>query len=120
MRDSVYSNWSAIWDFVTTSVVFVEDRYNTDRAIKLFPNPATKEITISFYLEREMEEVNISVFDVLGRSVSEIEGGRCSAGAHIVKIPKINIPGIYFVQIEIDDRLFVTKLIVKRNDISSP
>lgn len=115
MKNSVYSNWSAIWDFITTSQVVVKtNTRNNSSVIKVYPNPITNEATIFFYINNEIAELNISVLDVLGRKFSEVKKGRFIPGAYNEKIPKINASGIYFLKIEMDDLIFLKKIIVTK------
>ncbi len=114
MKDSVYSSWSAIWDFVTTSQVFIEGN-TKNTGIKIYPNPITNETTISIFLDKEIAELSIVVFDVLGRRISEDKKYKILPGAYNEKIPKLNVSGIYFIKIEMDDQIFLEKIILGKS-----
>jgi hypothetical protein len=67
-----------------------------------YPNPFNSEATIPFVLGRE-SEIEILVYDLLGREVGQIDSGRMSAGKHTVKFNAQGYStGIYFVELVAD------------------
>jgi len=68
-----------------------------------YPNPFNPSTTIEFELPRA-SQVSLSVFDVLGRKVSELVNEREDAGVHEVKFDGFNVAsGIYFYKIQAGD-----------------
>jgi hypothetical protein len=52
-----------------------------DIDFQLYPNPTSKEIQLKYKLVHS-EEVNLQVFDILGRELKEMNLGYCPAGQH--------------------------------------
>ncbi|MGN6569330.1 MAG: Omp28-related outer membrane protein [Flavipsychrobacter sp.] len=82
-------------------------------AVRLFPNPATEQSTLTFGLQ-ESSNVQITVTDVVGRTVYTA-AQQMSAGNQQVTIPTANLtPGLYNVKLQtakggVDARLSVVK-----------
>jgi len=67
--------------------------------LKVFPNPANTQVVTSFNL-LESSEVQLSVFNLLGESVSRQYIGRLPAGAHVEQTNLSALPaGIYFLRV---------------------
>ncbi|RNC79663.1 MAG: T9SS C-terminal target domain-containing protein [Balneola sp.] len=65
-----------------------------------YPNPFNPVTNISFELNKT-EDVKLTVFDALGRTVSTLVDERRSAGLHTIRLDASNFPsGIYFYQLE--------------------
>ncbi len=70
-----------------------------------YPNPFNSETTIQFELPREME-VTVSIYDVLGRAISNLIRARLQAGPHQVTWDARDFPsGIYFYSLAARDPL---------------
>lgn len=84
-------------------VVSNEDEINFEEGFKLFqnyPNPFNPTTNIQFSLENS-SEVQLKVFDVLGREVETLVNGRISQGMHTVNFDATNLSsGIYFYQLK--------------------
>jgi uncharacterized protein (TIGR02145 family) len=68
----------------------------------IFPNPLHDRTSISFYLSKE-EDINISIYNLLGQKVSVLVEGKLSEGLHQIEWnpKKYNVPqGIYVVRME--------------------
>jgi uncharacterized protein (TIGR02145 family) len=68
----------------------------------IFPNPLHDRTSISFYLSNE-EDINISIYNLLGQKVSVLVEGKLSEGLHQIEWnpKKYNVPqGIYVVRME--------------------
>lgn len=84
----------------------------------LYPNPTKNNVTIVFDLS-EVANVSIDVFDYLGRRVSKVPETLRLKGRHNIDFkasgttgvePK---PGIYLVRLNINNRSFTQKLLIK-------
>jgi hypothetical protein len=68
-----------------------------------YPNPFNPSTTITFELPRA-SQVNLSVFDILGRGVSVLVNEWRDAGVHEVKFDGSNLPsGVYFYRLQAGD-----------------
>ncbi|MFI5221671.1 MAG: PKD domain-containing protein [Bacteroidia bacterium] len=80
--------------------------------IKLFPNPANNEVTISMNSQKS-QDLNIKIYDMLGRvcTVDQIKSanGFVSKNISLSQLSK----GIYFVEISAGDEKTVTKLLIE-------
>ncbi|MEF8816125.1 MAG: cadherin-like domain-containing protein [Salinibacter sp.] len=92
-------------------------RLSTPEQITLrppFPNPAQQRATLHFGLS-EATEVHISVYDLLGRSVQTLAGGRFEAGRHRRQLSTSGLaPGVYFVRMRAGGTTRTRKLTVIR------
>lgn len=83
------------------------------------PNPGEGLINIEFYL-RDNERVEITIYDVLGRCVYQIEGRQYEPGKHSVLWDGLNgdggkvVPGSYFVHVKIGAYSAIRKLVYVR------
>jgi hypothetical protein len=70
-----------------------------------YPNPFSQLVEISVFLPRA-QEINLSVFDLLGREVSTLQNGYLNNGEHLIRWSGINslgqrLPaGIYFLVLQ--------------------
>jgi hypothetical protein len=80
-----------------------------------YPNPFNSAAVIPFTVQHE-GMVRVTVFDVLGRPVSELAAGRFSAGRHSVSIQAQGwATGLYFVAMDFDGvRTSTRKLLLVR------
>jgi hypothetical protein len=72
----------------------------------MYPNPASKEVTISLYDKAEY----IHIIDIQGRLVSEMKN--TDAGEFKLDVSKYN-KGIYFINVKIGDTIEKQKLVVE-------
>lgn len=80
----------------------------------VFPNPASSHAALPFELDRE-SEVDIRLYDLLGRQVLAVRSGRLSAGTHEAGFDAGSIPaGRYFVHARLGDRVHTRVLMVAR------
>ncbi len=76
------------------------------------PNPFNSATSVTYTLDRTAE-VNLTVFDLLGRSVSEIPLGRQGAGNHKYTLELADqAAGIYFIALEIPHAIQVKKAVL--------
>ncbi|QQS37007.1 MAG: T9SS type A sorting domain-containing protein [Ignavibacteriales bacterium] len=77
-----------------------------------FPNPFNPATTIQFALPRS-GEVNLVVYDVLGKEVARLASGEFSAGTHTVHFNASNLAsGVYFYKLDTGDFVSVKKLLL--------
>jgi len=79
----------------------------------LYPNPASEVSTLSFGLSHS-GNVNILVYDLLGKEIMQLSYPSLPAGNHIAEIPVADMPeGAYFVSIMLNsERIHTNRLIV--------
>ena len=69
-------------------------------ALEAFPNPASGRATVAFVLP-EAAEVQVSVYDVLGRRVALVAAGAFEAGRHEAALDASALPaGLYVVRLQ--------------------
>ncbi|MEM1056493.1 MAG: T9SS type A sorting domain-containing protein, partial [Bacteroidota bacterium] len=66
----------------------------------VYPNPASRVARLELRLLEETD-VQVSVYDVLGRRVAEVQDGVLAAGVHTVEVPVAALaPGTYVVRVD--------------------
>lgn len=90
------------------------DELSSTINFNVFPNPAEDNAVISFELTRK-ENVELSVYDIVGRKVSSIFNGNLSAGEYTYPATKNSelSAGVYFVKLTSGNHTYTKKLIVK-------
>lgn len=85
-----------------------------EHLVKIFPNPAKTEVTIDIKA-KQLSEIEISLFDLSGRSVGQIyEFTNLNSDNHQVVIPVSEFnQGIYNLKIEVDGVHYTKLLMVK-------
>ncbi len=92
--------------------VGVNELAATTYNIKVFPNPVADKAMISYELNAETN-VQISVIDVLGKTISSEKMNRQEKGMHTKELTVNSFSkGIYYVKIEINNTTVTKKLIV--------
>jgi hypothetical protein len=77
-----------------------------------YPNPFNPSTTIKFELPRALE-VNLTVFDILGREVSVLVKDRRDAGFYGVKLDGSNLAsGVYFYRLQAGDFVATKRLLL--------
>jgi hypothetical protein len=83
------------------------------------PNPAPGSFTLRFAQPREAR-ASLSIYDVSGRLVRQVERGELTAGEHVVRwngrddAGGIVPAGIYFLRLDVDGDLLTRRLVVVR------
>ncbi len=84
-----------------------------------FPNPFNPSTTISFYLP-EQNEISLTVYDVSGRLIRELEGGALGAGWHSATWDGMSASGnaagsgAYFCRLKAGKEIITVKMILLR------
>jgi hypothetical protein len=109
-----YSNNIYIDDINITSVVGIKQEVAAGLGFTLFPNPASGNSTAKFYLT-ETQQVDLKVYDVVGKQVANLVESKLPAGEHRYEINKEEaLPsGVYIVKLKVDQGELTQKLIVK-------
>jgi hypothetical protein len=77
-----------------------------------YPNPFNPTTTIKFDLP-QAGDVNLVVYDVVGRTVAELASGHYNAGRYKINFNAANLAsGIYFYRLKVKDFVSVKKLIL--------
>lgn len=90
------------------------DELSSTLNFNVYPNPAEDNTLISFSLI-EKAETTISIYDVVGKEISNVYTGNLNAGDHQYSIAdnaKL-ASGIYFIKLNVGGESFTKKLIVK-------
>lgn len=99
---------------VFTSITSVTD-FNAGVAVNVYPNPASKQLTVSYALEASMK-VNMSLFSIMGQKVIDIQPTILqSAGSFNKSIDLVreNLPaGIYILKLNADQHEISRKVTV--------
>jgi len=111
--------WTDPWEFIAQcegssglpSGLFETNTYDNLK-LKLFPNPASQQVVISFYTQ-EVEKVKILIFNSMGKQVMEtsLQSAALSTNTHAVDIGKL-ARGIYGVTVIANNRASTNMLVV--------
>jgi PKD repeat protein len=89
------------------------DELNYDFNLIAYPNPFESNTTISFNLETEAD-VDLNVYDVIGKQVMSLKNGKLSGGEHTFALDGSNLgAGIYFVKLKAGNKENVMKVILQ-------
>jgi len=81
--------------------------------MNIYPNPVTHAVNVEFTLKTN-SQVNLQLYDELGKLVKIIKKDNYSIGNNKIQLEMSNLKsGIYFVSLNVDDKVF-TRQIVKK------
>ncbi len=103
-------------DINIRQITGINENSGLEGDVSIYPNPSTKEAFIDFTTSASIANVNISVYDVLGKVVAEVVNtDKLLPGLHSYKIAIANQlrPGIYFVKMTSGSVQWTKKLIVE-------
>ncbi|MCB0668515.1 MAG: T9SS type A sorting domain-containing protein, partial [Saprospiraceae bacterium] len=106
----------AIVEFAEDTTVAADDyiKYNGLRLFPATPNPADAHTVLNYGLDKD-QEVRISLLDVSGRIVREINPGLKHAGQHQEQVHTFDMsPGTYYYRISTPAGSLVSTFIVQR------
>ncbi len=93
MRSSGFSINSLSFSYVGSTAE--EERPGEDLGLRLTPNPASSTAELSYTIA-EPEQIEVSVFDVMGRRVARVAAGLRLAGEHATSVDvRALTPGVY-------------------------
>ncbi|MEF8796984.1 MAG: T9SS type A sorting domain-containing protein [Salinivenus sp.] len=100
------------------TAAFVEDQRRAvlpeETTLTAYPNPFRRRATFEYTLPEDAD-VNMAVYDVLGRRVALLEEGRKRAGRHTVVLDGTRLSsGVYIGRLRADDRIRTQKITVAR------
>ena len=91
----------------------VEQLLANEIDLAIFPNPATSVATVSFSLEAG-RNVSVNLFSVTGGMIGNVYEGISTAGKNTVRLNTAGYtPGVYFVELQIDNQVSYSKLIIQ-------
>lgn len=81
--------------------------------MQVYPNPVTDRINIEFYLT-EPSDVTISVIDIVGKVVSQINPGQINAGPQKFNVDANQLkPGVYMLQVKAGNTVHTEKISIQ-------
>lgn len=81
--------------------------------LSIYPNPATSEATLGFYVEAG-RNVSVNIYSVTGSLIGNVHQGISVAGKNYVHFNTNNYgTGIYFVELQIDNDVTYSKLVIQ-------
>ncbi|MCC7333141.1 MAG: T9SS type A sorting domain-containing protein [Flavobacteriales bacterium] len=84
--------------------------------VYVYPNPTTKHATISFNVNKNINDLNISICDVIGKEVCEVlKNQKFAPGKFSIPINQFGnlTKGVYFIRFEVDGKNSIQKLIIQ-------
>lgn len=102
------------WKFRVLSTVGIEEQLDSELSMEdIFPNPSSTIACVSIHSEAPVN-ARIVVLDMLGRELQMVHNGRMGFGNTKLYINSAELPvGVYFVQLQVGEKRFVKKLVVK-------
>lgn len=86
------------------------DQISLDTDVTIYPNPITSNAQIEFDLIGQ-SEVTISIYNILGKKIQQLQDGTMTSGTQKVQINTDNLDGgIYFVNITINGNMISKKV----------
>ncbi len=97
---------------ITYDVVGIEEQ-NTINNVKVYPNPASDNLNVSFMLNYKAS-VSITVYDMLGKTLMKDNMGTQASGLVSASFDISNLQsGMYLVKVQAAEKTFLTKVFVK-------
>lgn len=93
-------------------------RDEDDIRFELYPNPASGQFTVSYEVRTETADVQVLLYDMMGKQVSKMEQGMQTEGEHSVNVDARSIggqklpAGIYLCTLSIDGKLYTKRFII--------
>lgn len=81
----------------------------------LFPNPTSGRFTVSFMTLKSIDEITVTVTNVLGEKIQEKSYGRHAGGATFQEPLNLSeaAKGVYFVELKADQEKIIKKIVVQ-------
>jgi len=91
----------------------INDPVSQGLAFSVFPNPSFETSQLSITLTSEIQNLNISLVDVTGRTLAGIYDGALQPGDYKFTINTRDMsPGIYFLSLKSDGKSYAQKLVI--------
>ena len=94
-----------------SDILSVDENELALNSIKIYPNPATSEFTISQNLS---SEGTVQLFDISGKSIKDLFSGNFSSNKNIKVKTDGLATGIYLLKVNTGNQSVTKKLIVKK------
>ena len=96
-----------------SKITGIDNYSNSDFGLTMFPNPINDKMTINF-VSSVSEMVDISIYDINGKLITQLEKTKCAAGKFSRTYNVINklSKGTYFVRVLIGDKSSSQKIVV--------
>ena len=99
-------------DINLTTITSINEQFNHALNLSVFPNPSNDQVSVVFDL-LEDKVVEITLHNVLGKTVKTIHKQAFTNGNHSISIPVNDISkGIYFVKVNVNNIITSQKIIV--------
>ena len=105
---SVYSAWSAVWNFTIINLTGLEEQKLVSN-ISIFPNPSSGASQIVFEIANK-GNVDVTVTDLLGKHIVTVFAGTLSNGEHEFSIPKL-VTGVYMLKLKTESEILVKRFV---------
>lgn len=115
---NVLWNGPAFTDMVTAGLAY-DSQVGLDENIQvenleIYPNPVSRNAEINFTLNNS-GIANITLFDMLGRQVSQIYQGSLNGGNQTIQMNSESLEtGLYFVKIQLNNQTVTKKIMVRK------
>ncbi len=86
---------------------------NVGESINVYPNPASQVVNVAFDIEPSNSNVNITVMDILGKTVQTEQLGNISSASHAMNVTKLQT-GTYIMYIDLGERQIVKRFNVSK------
>lgn len=108
---------SKVWDVVVSDALSTHRPAESAAGMNLsngYPNPAREHTTVTFTLHNP-QSITVSVYDVLGRKVTDLASGLYPAGEHRVSWSTVGIArGMYFYRLTSGNSIITRTLMLVR------
>ena len=101
----------AMHSYDVSDILNVDDNNFTENSIKIFPNPATSEFTISQNLSLEG---NVQLFDISGKKIKDLFKGNFGTNKNIKVKTDGLAAGIYLVKVNSRNKSVTKKLVINK------
>jgi hypothetical protein len=97
-------------DTICIFVTAVSQNLIENNSAIIFPNPFTEQATIKYAVENK-SKVSITIYNLLGEKIQTVENATKNAGTYQTTINSPIVKGIYFVQLQINEKQQVFKIV---------
>jgi hypothetical protein len=112
MHNTDETGWSEVWTF-STGVVGIDDPVLNAENVKIYPNPASKQVFLQFKTI-DNTQMYISMIDLVGQEIYRDEF-ILNAANTTKQIPLNGLPeGIYMIRVQNEKHTYTSKLIIKK------